>query len=198
MRGFFLFPISYIVGDLLVAIYGQRLANLASLWAAIAAGVVMLIFWGINFLPAYPGTDSESFAVVQGATGRVFFASVVGFLVSQFLDHFVFVNIKKLFKHSDEDSWDATCDTAENLRDDDHFSLRAFISSCIARIPDVFLFELLAFFGMLSVAEFWRQALFAYFGGCVIELFMMLTIGKWAAHKLKYRLLYYGGREFIP
>lgn len=189
--GIFLFPISYLVGDLLVAIYGKRMANLVSLWTAIAACAVILIFWGITFLPVYPGTDSESFAVVQGATGRIFLASIVGFLASQFLNNFVFEAIKA---HISEPE-DFLGDISHDFDDDDSFSLRAFISSCVGRIPDVLLFELLAFFGMLSVGEFCKQALFAYAAGCIIELAMTLTIGKWAASRLKYRLMYYGGRE---
>lgn len=192
--GIFLFPISYLVGDLLVAVYGKRMANLVSLWTAVAACAVMLIFWSITFLPVYPGTDSESFAVVQGATGRIFLASVVGFLVSQLINNFVFDAVKAHLQMSEEFLGDVNHDS----EDDDSFSFRAFVSSCVGRIPDVLLFELLAFFGMLSVEEFCKQALFAYVAGCVIELAMTLTIGKWAAHKLKYRLLYYGGREFMP
>lgn len=190
--GIFLFPLSYVVGDLLVAIYGKYTANLVSFYAAVMGMLTIVAFWAIgNFLPIYPGTDSESFAIVQSATGRIFFASILGFLASQLVNNFVFTAMGDRLKQAT-----AQYDAPSSL-EDDHFSWQAFASSCLARIPDVIIFETVAFLGILSFAEFLRQAFYAYLFGCVWELVLTLTVSKRAARKLKYRLQYYDG-HYLP
>ncbi len=151
--GILLFPISYIVGDLLVNIYGLKVANLVAAWSALLAVMSTGVLWvAKTILPGYPGADNMAFMVVQATLGRIFLASVAGFLLSQILNNRVFVLMR--------------------LRSEqvDNFRRRAIISSAVARIADVAVFEILAFLGKLSLGEFLTQALFAYFAGVVIEL----------------------------
>lgn len=151
--GILLFPISYIVGDLLVNIYGLKIANLVAVWSALLAVLAVMIFWiAKTFLPDYPGADNTAFLTVQGAAGRIFLASVAGFLASQILNNHVFVLLRngKMPTHDFKD--------------------RAIVSSLIARVLDVVIFEVLAFIGKLSLGEFVRQVVFAYVAGVLIEL----------------------------
>lgn len=78
--GILLFPVSYIVGDLLVAFYGEKIANHVAIDTAIFAVIAAALLWVARvLLPDYPGADNTAFLTIQSATGRIFLASVAGF-----------------------------------------------------------------------------------------------------------------------
>ena len=162
--GILLFPFSYAIGDLLVEIFGKKVANLVAVYSAgfaLAAAVILLVArYG---LPDYPGADNSGFVVVQDAAGRIFVASVLGFLISQIVNNHIFSKLRELEINGD-------------------FSKRAIISSIVARVFDVGVFEVLAFLGILSLREFWRQAIFAYLAGVVIELMINKPTKELARH----------------
>lgn len=149
--GILLFPFSYAIGDMLVEIFGQKVANLVAVYSAVFAVFAAIILLVAKImLPDYPGADNSGFVVVQSATGRIFIASVLGFLISQIVNNRIFVQLRK---------------NNENRG----FRERALLSSIVARIFDVGVFEVLAFLGRLSLNEFFKQALFAYIAGVIIE-----------------------------
>lgn len=184
--GIFLFPISYVVGDLLVNIYGQKLANLVAVFCSLFAVIVaILMLFAKVILPDFPGVDNEAFNIVQGATGRIFLASVAGFLVSQITNNSIFARIR------------AAQQNVELLRGGDNdsgFKWRAFISSVVARFPDSLLFETLAFIGRVSMIDFIKQATFAYVAGIIVEL-ALLRFTAALASRLRCELQYENGEN---
>lgn len=178
--GIWLFPISYAVGDLLVDIYGKKVANLVAVSVSAMALVTAATLWFVKFvLPDFAGVDNGAFVVVQSATGRIFLASVAGFLVSQLVNNSVFVKIRK------------------NTIDDTgihEFRKREIVSSAIARVPDSLIFETLAFFGRVSLAEFFSQTFFALLMGIIIETMFSGVVAKQAV-RLRYNLKYSDGKK---
>ena len=186
--GIFMFPITYVIGDLLVNIYGQKLANLVAIYCSIFAVVVACIMlFAKVVLPDFPGVDNSAFDIIQGATGRIFLASVVGFLASQITNNDVFARVRARQK---------TDELYANEDSQSDFKWRAFISSAIARFSDSLLFETLAFVGRVSLRDFIKQAMFAYVAGILIEL-VLLKFTAYLACKLRYNLQYEDGKNII-
>lgn len=157
--GILLFPISYVIGDLLVEIYGRKLADQVAWASCLIGGLTVLIMLLASMLPDYPGADNAAFQTVAEITGRVFVASIVGFIASQLLNNYVFDKIRE---HQKTDS----------------FAMRALVSSILAHIPDILLFEPIAFLGRLSLAEFFEQATFAYVASVVMEMILLVCVTK--------------------
>lgn len=184
--GIFMFPITYIVGDLLVNIFGQKLANLIAIYCSGFAVAVAIIMWFAKLvLPDFPGVDNSAFAAVQSATGRIFLASVAGFLAGQIINNGVFAKIRTW-----QDDNELNFDNGESSR----FKLRAFASSVVAHLPDSLLFETLAFLGRVSWLDFVKQAAFAYVAGIVLEL-ILLRLTAFLAARLRYNLAYSDGKN---
>lgn len=93
---FFLFPLAYIVGDVLAECYGFKAARRA-IWTGFAVTVLAVVtFYIAIWLPAadfYEGQDA--FAEVLGLVPRIVLASLFGYLVGQLLNSWVLVSIKK-------------------------------------------------------------------------------------------------------
>lgn len=93
--GFFLFPLAYILGDVLSEVYGFKAARraiyLGFALAALAAGT----FWVVQHLPAAGFYENQAaFEAVLGVYPRILLASLLGFLVGQLLNSWVLVRIK--------------------------------------------------------------------------------------------------------
>ena len=175
--GILLFPIAYIVGDLLVDIFGQKIANLVSLYCSIfAVFIVVILGFAKVALADFPGVDNSAFNIVQGATGRVFLASVVGFLAGQFVNNGVFVKIR-----------------AKQINKNVGFIKRALLSSVVAHFFDSLAFETLAFLGRVPFSDFLLQIAFAYFAGLALEV-ILSPITAILAQRLRTRLKYSDGK----
>ncbi|MEZ5963830.1 MAG: queuosine precursor transporter [Planctomycetota bacterium] len=95
------FPISYIFGDVLTEVYGYARARRA-IWAGFAAmSFATLMSWSVRTLPADPSepwneTLQPALDVVFGNTGRIVVASVVAFVVGDFVNSYVMARMKVL------------------------------------------------------------------------------------------------------
>ncbi|MBN9643724.1 queuosine precursor transporter [Corynebacterium mendelii] len=93
---FFLFPVAYVLGDVLSECYGFK-ATRTAVWTGFAAMLLMTVaFYAAIALPAadfYDGQDS--FAAVLGLVPRIVLASLAGYLVGQLLNSWSLVAIKK-------------------------------------------------------------------------------------------------------
>lgn len=177
--GILLFPVSYVLGDLLVEIYGGRTANHVA-WASSVTGLLTVAVIALTkVLPDYPGADNSGFLAITGATGRIFAASIIGFLASQLFNNYVFEWVRYKWRGS-------------------AFWKRAFVSSILAHIPDILLFEPIAFLGKLSFREFVEQATFAYVAAIVIEGILLLLVTKRLARRMVRRLGFRHGRRVTP
>lgn len=175
--GIWLFPIAYIVGDLLVEIYGQKVANLVSCYCSLFAVIVAAVLaFAKMALADFPGVDNSAFDIIQSATGRIFLASVAGFLVGQFINNDVFASIRS--KQKDKNA---------------KFIKRALLSSAVAHIFDSLVFETLAFVGRVSFADFLMQMAFAYFAGILLEA-ILSPVTAILARRIRERLKYSDGK----
>ena len=116
--------------------------------------IAILIFYIVIALPPYPGWILQnSFQNVLGFTPRIILGSLIAFVLSNLLNNYIFTQLKQrkgIFERV--------------------FIARALGSSAFAHLIDSFIFETIAFLGVLSFNEFLIQAGFAYILGLVLEV----------------------------
>ena len=94
--GALLFPLTYILGDVLAEVYGLRQARRAILVGFILAALAALTFLAVGAAPPGPGYENqEAFVSVLGFVPRIVLASLVGYLAGQFLNAYVLVKLKE-------------------------------------------------------------------------------------------------------
>ncbi len=94
--GFIIFPLTYIIGDILAEVYGFRAARRAIVLGFLMNGLAALAFWVTVYLPAadfYP--NQEHFANVVGAYTQLIIAGLAGFIVGQTINAWTVVKIKQ-------------------------------------------------------------------------------------------------------
>lgn len=94
--GFIVFPLTYIIGDVLAEIYGFRAARRAIILGFAMNALAALVFWVTVYLPAadfYP--NQEHLANVVGAYTQLIAAGLAGFLVGQTINAWAVVKIKE-------------------------------------------------------------------------------------------------------
>lgn len=93
---FWLFPLSYVIGDVISEVYGFR-----AMRKVVAIGFVTSIAAAAAFkiAIALPGADfyenQEAFSSVVGAVPQILAASLAGFVVGELLNSFVLVKMKE-------------------------------------------------------------------------------------------------------
>lgn len=152
--GIVLFPISYILGDVIMELYGRKISRVI-IWQSLAINLLAVVtFWLVGKLPEHSGWGlQKSYQDILGFAPRIIFASLTAYLVSQLLNNLVFEKIKK--------------ETAEQK-----LWLRTLGSSMVARLFDTIIFETIAFYGVLSIGQFGQQAVFAYGAGMILEVLL--------------------------
>ena len=93
--GFIVFPLTYVIGDVLAEVYGFRAARRAILLGFAMNALAALAFWVTVYLPAadfYP--NQEHFANVVGAYTQLIIAGLAGFVVGQTINAWAVVKIK--------------------------------------------------------------------------------------------------------
>lgn len=154
--GLVLFPLTYILGDLIVELYGKKMAGWIVYAGFLVNIIAVIVFYIVIALPAYPGWNlQDAYASVLGFSPRIIGGSLCGFLLSNLLNNYLFVKMKNgtgLFAKS--------------------FIARALTSSVFAHMVDSAVFETIAFVGVLPFSEFLAQAVFAYILGMGLELIL--------------------------
>jgi uncharacterized integral membrane protein (TIGR00697 family) len=128
--GAFLFPLTYIVGDILAEVYGLRQAKRA-IWVGFGLGALAsLTFLAVGAAPPGPGYENqEAFVAVLGFVPRIVLASLSGYLAGQFLNAYVVVKIKERTKER-------------------HLWARLIGSTVVGEFADTMLFCFIAFVGV--------------------------------------------------
>lgn len=172
--GVVVFPLTYIIGDLIVEFYGRRIARNVILASFLVNVIAVAVFYIVIALPVYPGWKLQSaYASVLGFTPRIICASLIAYLCSNFTNNYLFTRLRNghsVFKNS--------------------FIARALGSSAFAHIIDSAIFETIAFLGVLPFSDFVAQAVFAYLLGIGFEL-ILSPVEAWIAKKLRPRLCEY-------
>ncbi|MEX5303564.1 queuosine precursor transporter [Kocuria sabuli] len=93
--GFFLFPLAYVLGDVVTEVYGFRAARRAIVTSFAAGLFSSVVFWLVIALPPaefYQG--QEAFETVLGPVPLIVAGSLLGYLAGQLLNAFVLVRIR--------------------------------------------------------------------------------------------------------
>ena len=95
---FFLFPISYVIGDVIAEVYGFKTARRAVFTGFGIAVVAVVSFYIAIWLPPAGFYDmQDTFAAVLGLLPRVVVASLTGYVVGQLLNAWVLQKMKDRF-----------------------------------------------------------------------------------------------------
>ena len=129
--GLIVFPVSYIINDCLVEVYGFRMARLV-IWLGFAMNFLFVIFgWLADMLPGTPyWTGEEAFHFMFGLAPRIAAASFVAFLTGSFLNAYVMSRMKV-------------------LQSGRRFSIRAIASTIVGEAADSLIFFPLALGGVV-------------------------------------------------
>lgn len=95
---FFLFPISYVIGDVIAEVYGFRAARRAVFTGFGIAVLAVVSFYIAIWLPAAEFYDmQDTFAAVLGLVPQIVLASLSGYVVGQLLNAWVLQKMKDRF-----------------------------------------------------------------------------------------------------
>jgi uncharacterized integral membrane protein (TIGR00697 family) len=91
----FIFPLSYITGDVLTEVYGYRQARKV-IWLGFLCNVLVVVaIWIAQILPAASFWDGQkAYERILGYTPRILMASFVAYLVGEFANSFVLAKLK--------------------------------------------------------------------------------------------------------
>ncbi|MBQ8908670.1 MAG: queuosine precursor transporter [Clostridia bacterium] len=128
-----LFPISFIVGDVLTELYGFKNSLKVFLLGFICNIFMVVTFMIINILPI-PETlqTAEAFKTVLSYTPRVLIGSLTGFLLGNIVNSSLMILFKKLTKQR-------------------FLWIRTILSTIVGEIIDTFCFIFIAFVGILPL-----------------------------------------------
>lgn len=153
--GAFLFPLVYIVGDVLSEVYGWRAARKAILLGFAMAALAALTFLAVQFSPAAEAWENQAaFESILGFVPRIVLASLLGFLVGQLLNAYVLVRIKERTKER-------------------HLWARLVGSTVIGELADTLVFCTVAFYGVITGADFWNYVIVGYVYKTLLEVVLL-------------------------
>ena len=153
--GAFLFPLAYIIGDVLSEVYGFKAARRAILLGFAMAILAALTFWLVQISPAPDAyTNQEAYEAVLGFVPRIVLASVLGYLSGQLLNSYVLVKIKERTKER-------------------HLWARLIGSTVVGELADTVVFCTVAFYGIITGAEFANYVIVGYFYKTLLEVVLL-------------------------
>jgi len=153
--GAFLFPLVYITGDVLSEVYGFKAARKTILIGFGMAILSALTFWLIQISPSAPGWENQSaFEAILGFVPRIVLASVCGFLIGQLLNSFVLVKIKA--RTNESALW-----------------VRLIGSTVVGELADTLVFCTIAFYGILTGADFVNYVVVGYIYKTLLEVVLL-------------------------
>ncbi|MDO5074940.1 MAG: queuosine precursor transporter [Bacteroidales bacterium] len=136
--GFLVFPISYILNDVIAEVWGFRKVRLI-IWLGFLMNFFVVTIGKVAVaLPAAPFWQGEEhFDFIFGLAPRIAAASLLAFMVGSFLNAWVMSRMK----------------LASQGR---HFSLRAVVSTLVGETADSLIFFPIAFIGLMPIEEMWK------------------------------------------
>lgn len=156
--GAILFPISYILGDVLTEIYGYKYARRA-IWVGLGVMLLaVLCFTIVRYMPPAPEyADQASYEAVLGFFPRIVAASLAAFLTGSFLNSFVLAKLK--IKTKGKKLW-----------------LRLIGSTVVGELCDTVVFAFVAFGGILQGMNMLTYILIGWIFKTVVEIvFLPIT-----------------------
>ena len=153
--GAVLFPLTYILGDVLSEVYGFSRARRAILAGFAFSILAALTFLVVGAAPAGPGYENQdAFVAVLGFVPRIVAASVLGYLAGQLLNSWVLVRIKA--------KWGER-----------HLWARLIGSTLVGEFADTLIFCTVAFYGVITGAEFLNYLFVGYVYKVGVEVILL-------------------------
>lgn len=153
--GAFLFPLVYVTGDVLSEVYGFRAARRAIFVGFAMSVLAALTFWVVQVSPSADAWGNQAaWEAVLGFVPRIVVASLAGYLVGQLLNAYVLVWIKE--RTRERALW-----------------LRLLGSTAVGELADTVVFCTIAFFGVLTGAEFLVYVAVGYAYKVLIEVVLL-------------------------
>ncbi len=155
--GAFLFPLTYVIGDVMAEVYGLKAARQAILVGFAMALLASATFYFVEISP--PTTDytnQAAFTAVLGTVPRILLASVSGYLIGQFLNAYVVVKIKAITKEK-------------------HLWARLVGSTVVGEFADTLIFCSIAApaIGITTTPDFINYVVVGYVYKCLLEIVLM-------------------------
>ncbi|MBK0420216.1 queuosine precursor transporter [Leucobacter sp. CSA1] len=153
--GVFLFPLAYILGDVLAEVYGLRASRRAIFTAFALALVASLTILVVQMSPPADGWENqEAFAAVLGFVPRIVAASLTGFLAGQLLNAWVMDLMHRR--------------TAGRL-----LRTRLITSTLVGELADTLLFCTIAFAGIITGVDFVMYVVLGYLVKVLAEVVLL-------------------------
>lgn len=138
--GTILFPLSYIIGDVITEVYGYKQSRKiiwSGFWALILLGITIMI---VGALPASPDwTFQKDYENILGFTPRIILASLIAYIAGEFSNSYLLAKIKIAMQ------WK-------------HLWVRTISSTLVGEFFDTLLFVSIAFYWV-----FWNEVLLVIF-----------------------------------
>jgi len=133
--GAILFPLAYIIGDLLTEVYGFKYARRA-IWVGFGVMILAIAsFFIVGLLPAAPEyTSQDSYNAVLGFLPRIALASLSAYLIGSFINAYVLAKLKAHLKRGS--LWS-----------------RLIGSTIVGQLIDTIVFGLIAFGGIITAKD---------------------------------------------
>lgn len=153
--GAFLFPLTYILGDVLAEVFGMKGAR-----RAILIGFAVSVLASVTFLvvgaapPAADWPHQAAFTAVLGFVPRIVLASALGYLVGQFLNAWVLVRLKQ--RSRDGSLWQ-----------------RLLGSTLVGEAADTAIFCVVAFGGIVTGGTLINYIIVGYVYKVLVEVLML-------------------------
>ena len=148
--GAVLFPLTYIIGDVLSEVYGFVRARRVIIMGFVASFLASVTFFIVQYLPPAPDyANQEAFAAVLGVVWRAVVASLVGYLAGQLLNSYVLVWIRR--------RWGTK-----------HLWARLIGSTIVGEAADTILF-----YGEMTMSNFINYTVTGYFYKVLLEVVLL-------------------------
>lgn len=153
--GAFLFPLAYILGDVISEVYGFRAAKRAVLMGFAMQALAVLVFFVVQVAPPGPGYENQSaFEAVLGFYPRIALASLCGYLVGQLLNAYVLVRVKARMGEK-------------------HLWVRLLTSTGVGEFADTLIFCVVAFAGVIPGWDFVNYIIVGFVYKVAVEVLLM-------------------------
>jgi len=143
--GAVIFPISYVLGDVIVEMYGRKRAQRIIVMTVMMNLLAALVFLVVQALPPGAGWENQqAFEAILGFAPRIVLASFLAYLLGQFLNAYVFDRIRETKFGSRQLWW------------------RALGSSLAGNLIDSLVFTVIAFAGVITTTQLVALVLLAF------------------------------------
>lgn len=150
--GVLVFPITYIIGDVLTEVYGHNKAKKIILYGFLC-NLLMVILFFIAIKMPYPEfwTNQDAFVTILSNTPRMLVASFIGYLIGGFTNSYVLEYIKNNSKIK-------------------YLWFRTILSTIVGETLDTSIFLLIGFLGTMANKELGLMIIFQTLAKIIYEI----------------------------